>query len=332
MNRQLSIAFQTDKTAAEYIALAKLVDRYAFDVVSVYCDAPYHPSYGLLLMAPYISRARLGTAAVSPFRIHPIDIAANTALLSSLANAGVYIGLARGAWLHEHGIKEPERPLQALREAIEIIRRLLSGNSAGYQGEVYQIAAHVRAPYPLPDQEIPVLVGTWGRKLAALAGELANEVKVGGSANPEFVPVMRQYIHEGETRAKRLPGSVGLVMGAVCVVDEDRALARQAARRAVALYLPVVAPLDPTLEVDLELVERIRQEVNAGKPDFAAKWISDDLLERFAFAGNPADLLRQAESLFDAGANRIEFGTPHGLPPAEGMRLLGEKVLPALRA
>jgi 5,10-methylenetetrahydromethanopterin reductase len=35
--------------------------------------------------------------------------------------------------------------------------------------------------------------------------------------------------------------------------------------------------------------------------------------------------------LFEAGATRIEFGTPHGLSEESGMRLLGEMVLPALR-
>ena len=43
---QLSLAFQTNKTVIEYISLAKLVNQFDFDMVSVYCDAPYHPSYG----------------------------------------------------------------------------------------------------------------------------------------------------------------------------------------------------------------------------------------------------------------------------------------------
>ena len=67
---EISIAFQTNKRASDYIALAKHVNQYAFDRVSVYCDAPYHPSYGpLILMAPHITRARLGSAAVSPARM-----------------------------------------------------------------------------------------------------------------------------------------------------------------------------------------------------------------------------------------------------------------------
>ena len=332
MTRKVSIAFQTDKTAAEYIALARLVDGYNFDVVSVYCDAPYHPSYGpLLLMAPHIRGARLGPAAVSPFRMHPIDIAANTALLSGTAAGGVYVGLARGAWLAQHGIREPDRPITAIREAVEIVRQLLSGEPVGYAGEVYSIAPHVKAPYPLPEEDIPIMIGTWGRKLATLAGELADEVKVGGSANPELAPIIGGYINEGEKRAGRDPGSVRLVVGGVTVVDEDRDRARQAAKEALALYLPVVAPLDPTVESDPELLSLIADYVQYGDLHKARALISDKLLERFAFAGDARDLIRQAEALFDAGVGRVEFGTPHGLAPGKGVRLIGEQVLPALK-
>ena len=335
MKREVSIAFQTDKTPAQYAALAQLVDQYAFDAVSVYCDAPFHPAYSaLLLMAPHLHRARIGPAAIPPARIPPIDIAANTALLAQLAQGGVYIGLARGAWLDEAGIAEPARPIQAIREAAAVVRYLLSGGSGGVEGEFYRIAPHIRAPYPLPppDQPIPLLIGTWGRKLAAVAGEIADEVKVGGSANSDLVPVIESWIAEGERTANRPAGSTGVVLGAVTVVDEDRQQARAAARRAVALYLPVVAPLDPTLTVEPELIHRIRDAVRANRPEDAAPLISDELLDRFALAGRPSDIVAHAEAIYVAGARRIEFGTPHGCGsnPAPAIRLLGEKVLPAL--
>lgn len=328
---EISIAFQTDKRAADYVTLAQAVNAYAFDVVSVYCDAPYHPSFGpLLLMAPYVKRARLGAAAVSPARMAPLDMAANLALLADLAPGGVYLGIARGAWLAEHGFTPAETPIQQIRESIEIVQQLLSGG-AGYEGRVYRLAPHVKAPYPTPEKLPPILVGTWGRKLCAVAGELADEVKVGGTTNPDIVPIIASYIAEGERRAQRRVGSVGVVVGAVCVVDEDRVAARAAARRSVALYLPVVAALDPSLEVDPELIARIAEHVNASQLDSAASLISDALLDKFAFSGNPSDIIRQSEALLNAGTHRIEFGTPHGLhDPLAGIRLLGEHVLPAL--
>jgi len=330
--RELSIAFQTDKRAGDYIALAKLVNQYAFDAVTVYCDAPYQPSYGpLLLMAPHIERARLGPAGVPPSRMHPIDIAAQTALLADLAAGGVYIGLVRGGWLADHGINELMPPISAMREAVDIIRALLAGESAGYCGRVYRVAAHVRAPWPLPAQRIPLQIGTWGAQLAALAGEIADEVKIGGSANPDVIPLIADTIAVGEARVGRKPGTVKIVIGAVSVVDDDREAARWIARKAVSLYLPIVSKLDPTLEIDPKLMARLDGHVKAGDDDAAARLIPDDILDRFIFAGAPADIIEQCARLYDAGAQRIELGTPHGaVEAATGIRLIGEQVIPAL--
>ncbi|NIV09762.1 MAG: LLM class flavin-dependent oxidoreductase [Aliifodinibius sp.] len=328
---KLSIAFQTNKTASEYIQLAKLVNQYDFEMVSVYCDAPFHPSFGpLLLMAPYLYKAVLGPAAVSPFRIHPIDIAANTALLSTLAENGIYLGLARGAWLSEHGVREPTSPLAGIREAVFVIQKLLNGESAGLNGKVFQIKNHVSAPYPLPEKKIPLMIGTWGEKLAEIAGEIADEVKIGGSANPKMVAHLQKFIHQGELRAGKLKGEVGIVMGAVTVVDEDRALARKIAKQEMALYLPVVARLDPTIEIDPELLNRVEEEVRQQNQIRAAELIPDKVLDQFAFAGSPNDLIRRVIDLFEAGASRVEFGTPHGINQEIGIRLLGEKVLPGI--
>jgi 5,10-methylenetetrahydromethanopterin reductase len=332
MKHEISIALQSDKSAQTYVELAKTLNRYDFDAVSVYCDAPFHPSYGpLLLMAPHLQWSRLGPAAVSPFRIHPIDIAANTALLSGLAKGGVYVGLARGAWLSQHGIKEPETPLQGMREAVVIIRSLLAGETAGLDGKVFQIDPQVKAPYPLPEGNIPLMIGTWGRKLTQIAGEIADEVKVGGSANPRMARAAARWLREGEAKAGRETGSVGVVIGAVTVVDEDRDAARELARQEAALYLPVVAKLDPSVEIEEDLIDRIEANVRLGDRESAGRLISDDLLDKFAFSGRPQDLITQAEILFDAGVQRVEFGTPHGLDPKNGIRLLGEVVLPGLR-
>lgn len=330
--REISIAFQTNKNPAQYAALAKLVNNYDFDAVTVYSDAPFHPGFGaLLLMAPHIERARLGVAGVSPARMTPVDMAGNLALLAGVAGGGAYLGVVRGSWLGEHGVEEPGKPLTAIREAVHIVRMILGGEEGGFEGQAYQIAPHVRAPYPLPDEVPPVLIGTWGPQLCAIAGEIADEVKVGGSANPDLVPVIAERIAVGEKRAGRDPGSVGVVMGAVSVVDSDRELARALARVEVAMYLPVVASLDPTVEIDPGLLARIRATLHTGEAYKTASLISDDLLDRFALAGNPDDLIQQTLELFEAGASRVEFGTPHGIDSIAGLRLLGEQVVPAIR-
>ena len=76
-----------------------------------------------------------------------------------------------------------------------------------------------------------------------------------------------------------------------------------------------------------------RIKAAAARYDFAAAGalISDDLLRCFAFAGTPQEVADHAAALFAAGAGRVEFGTPHGLSAESGLRLLGERVVPALR-
>ena len=319
---QVSIAFQTDKTPDEYVELARLAERGGFDVVSVYHDLFFQPAfYPLLLMARATERVSLGPAALNPFTLHPVEIAGQTAALDAASGGRAYLGLVRGTWLESLRL-EQRRPLTALREAVEIVRRLLSGDDSGFAGERFSLEPGARLRYAPLRSEVPLLIGTWGEKTTAFAGEVADEVKVGGTANPDLVPAMRERIGNDRVR---------IVVGAVTVVDEDGRAARRRARAEAALYFPVVAALDPTLDVPDRLVEDVRRLVDAGAQEEAGRLIPDDLLDKLAFAGTPAQVTRRAEALYAAGASRVEFGTPHGLEPRRGVELLASRVAPNFR-
>jgi 5,10-methylenetetrahydromethanopterin reductase len=323
-NPTITVAFQGNKSASDYAALAALAERLSFDGVSVYADLMFQPAFfPLLIMAQHTSRVRLGPAALNPRLLHPVEIAGQIAALDHLSNGRAYLGLARGAWLDSLAIDDHDA-VPRMRDAVAVITRLLAGKRDGYQGVHYQLAAGEAREYAVLRPAVPLLIGTWGPRMAALAGELAAEVKIGGSANPAMIPVMRRYLASGETRAGRPLGSVGIVLGAVTVVDEDGPSARALARREVARYLPVVAPLDHTVEVPPTLLSGL----SAGADPCL---IPDPILDRFAFAGTAAQLIRQVENLFAAGASRVEFGTPHGFTASSGLRLLGGRVLPAFR-
>ena len=175
------------------------------------------------------------------------------------------------------------------------------------------------------------MLGAWGPLGLALAGELAAEVKIGGSANPALLPRARQALARGAARAGRPPAEVGLVCGAVTVVDDDGASARRLARAEVATYLPVVAALDGTADVGPDELATMQRLVRAGDHEAAGRLVPDAVLDRFAFSGTPDQVAGQVEALLQAGATRVEFGTPHGLTAARGIELLGRRVLPAVR-
>ena len=328
---EISIAFQTDKPLAAYGPLAATAEAYGFDGVTVYNDMLYQPAWlPLLEVARATQRVRIGTAAVNPFTCHPMNIASEIALIDEVAQGRAYLGIARGSWLDYVGL-HPQQAVTALREAMECVRHLLRRDPAPYAGKIFPIAGGDVLRWEILRADIPFLLGSWGPKtIQACIRELA-EVKIGGSANPDVVPPYRQIINDAAGKVGRAGDDVGIVVGAVTVVDLDGERARAQARRECALYLPVIAELDPSLQLDPELLARIRAAADRYAYDEAAALISDNLLYRFAFAGTPDEVAEHAAAVFAQGAARVEFGTPHGLTPQEGLRLLGEKVLPALK-
>jgi 5,10-methylenetetrahydromethanopterin reductase len=309
---ELGLGLQSDKPLGDYGELAAIAEAAGFASVCVFNDLWFQPPLpALLAIARATSRVRLGPACLNPFTLHPVEIAGQIAALDLASNGRAYLGLARGAWLDKIGMEQP-RPVRALREAAEIVRLLLARDPAGYQGEIFSLAPGTALQYEPRRRRVPLLIGTWSPKTAALAGEIADEVKIGGSANPAMVRRMRELVEVGTTRAGRSSDGVGIVIGAVTVVAEDGAAARRLARSAVAIYLDVVGRLDPTAKVP------------------AGETIPDDLLDRFAMAGTPEQVTEQVNRLLEAGARRVEFGSPHGLTEEEGIRLLGERVLPRI--
>jgi 5,10-methylenetetrahydromethanopterin reductase len=321
--RELGLGLQTDKNPGEYSALAQLAEHAGFDVVTTFNDLWFQPALPALLeIAEATTRVRVGPSCLNPFTVHPVEIAGQIAVLDAASNGRAFLGLARGTWLEPLGLDQSD-PVTAIRETWEIVRRLLAGDSSGFTGRRFSLPQRQRLRFPVLRDHVPLLVGTWAPRLSAFAGEEAQELKVGGSANPDVVPVIRERIGNPHVR---------IVLGAVTVVDEDGSRARGIARREVAMYLAVVAELDPTVSLDPELVARIRALVAAGDDEGAGALISDEVLDRFAFAGSPEQIATHVEATFDAGAGRVDFGTPHGAPERRGVELLCTEVLPRLRS
>jgi 5,10-methylenetetrahydromethanopterin reductase len=92
-----------------------------------------------------------------------------------------------------------------------------------------------------------------------------------------------------------------------------------------------VAELDATTELPPGFADQVRDLVAAGRDEAAGALIPDKVLDRFAFSGTPEHVAALAQRVLDAGAGRVDFGTPHGLADGAGVALLGTAVLPLLQ-
>jgi 5,10-methylenetetrahydromethanopterin reductase len=320
--RELGLGLQTNKRPGDYAVLARIAEEGGFDVVTTYNDLWFQPALPALLeIAAATQRVRVGPSCLNPFTVHPVELAGQVATLDLASGGRAFLGLSAGAWLETIGL-EQRRSLSSIAEAWEIVTRLLAGDRSGFAGDVFHLEPGHGLAYTLERTRVPLLIGSWSPRLTAFAAERADELKLGGSANPALVRLTRERL--GPAR------DVGVVVGAVTVVDSDGKQAREHARRQVAMYLSVVAGLDPTAGLDAELIAALRERVAAEDQAGAAKLISDEVLDLFAFSGTPAQVADQAEALFDAGARRVDFGTPHGLDERAGVELLVREVTPRL--
>ena len=74
----------------------------------------------------------------------------------------------------------------------------------------------------------------------------------------------------------------------------------------------------------------LRELVDSGRLADAAKAVTEPMLA-LGFAGTPEQVAGRIAALGDQGVTHVSLGGPLGPDPREAIRLLGERVLPALR-
>jgi len=179
-------------------------------------------------VAARTSRIRLGTAVMQAGTRTPALVAMTAMSLASMSGGRFILGLGvSGPQVIEgwHGIRF-ERPVQRLRETVEIVRRAVRGERLAYEGRVYYLPlpggegkALRSAAEPRPD--IPVYLATLSPKSLEMTGEIANGW-LGTSFMPDHANVFLDHLAAGAARAGRTLAALDLqvVAGVVAFGDD----------------------------------------------------------------------------------------------------------------
>ena len=124
-----------------------------------------------------------------------------------------------------------EQPLRTLREALELTRELLSGQTVNFQGQRFKILGRRLAVGPRP---IPLWLAASGPQTLELAGERADEVIISAGTSPAFIGWALDHVHTGEKRAGRAVKKAALVL---CSVSEDERVSNDRLRRRLGYVL-----------------------------------------------------------------------------------------------
>jgi G6PDH family F420-dependent oxidoreductase len=128
-------------------------------------------------IAAVTDKLEIGTLVTCPLiRTHPAIIAQAAATSACLMPGRFFLGVGSGEALNEHIVGEhwPRAAvrLEMLEEAIDVMRRLWTGETVSYDGAFYTLdTARI---YSMPDEPPPIYVAAAGSESCELAGRVGD--------------------------------------------------------------------------------------------------------------------------------------------------------------
>lgn len=244
-------------------------------------------------------RMRVVLMAMSPFTMHPVQAAMAAATLDEFYPGRVTLCFGVGAPfdLKSVGIAVA-RPLQPMREALELARALLTGDTVKIEGETFRVHGRSLA---CGQRRVPIVLAASGPQMLELAGAAADGVLISAATSVEFVRWSMDQVRRGA--AGRKVHACGLVYASV---DSDRMRANARLQRMLAITLRG-AHHRMNLELAGTLLDQEGLRAAAERNDWVAAeaLITDDVVSRHAASGDAAAIRARFAAYHAAGLDEI---------------------------
>lgn len=251
----------------------------------------------LTLLAGHTERIGLATGIVNVFSRSPAALAQHFATLDEVSGGRAIIGLgASGPNVIEHFHGVPfQRPLRRIRETVEIINTLLTGQPLRYQGEIFRLERGFTLRFTPVRSHIPVFLASLTprsvRQTAAIAdgwlpiwtplSDLTQQVAAFRDAAARDARDLRALL-------VRSPGTT--------VIARDRERALHAARRRLAFYIARMGDFYYEHVARLgyaEVAERVRSAFAQGGSGAGAAAVPEELSQAMSLVTDSVEEARE---------------------------------------
>jgi 5,10-methylenetetrahydromethanopterin reductase len=236
-------------------------------------------------------------------------LAATFLTLDDLAPNRVICGI--GAWwdplARNVGI-ERRKPLKAMRETVEVLRRLLNMERVTYHGEFHTVnnieldVVHGRRE----PRNVPIMIGATGPKMLALTGEIADGVVLNYCVPPAYNDMAMEQLDKGARKVGRTVDDIDRPQLVVCSVHEDRAEAIRGAKMLLTQYLAQQPHIAKASGVKKETVEKIQSilgwPATKAQIEKAMVHVPDELVLRITATGTPDEAQAKVGEYIKRGA------------------------------
>ena len=248
-------------------------------------------------MAAYAAvteKIKIGSGVINNWTRNIGLLAATFLTLDDLAQNRIICGI--GAWwdplAKNVGINR-RKPLLAMRETIEILRRLLNMERVTYHGEFHHVdeieldVVHGRRE----PRHVPIMIGATGDKMMEMTGEIGDGVVLNYCVPPEYNDRALELLEIGAKKSGRTLDDIDRPQLVVCSVDHDHDKAYETSKMLLCQYLAQQPHIAKASGVSLEIVSKIQSilgwPATKEQINLAKHLVPDELVSRITASGTP---------------------------------------------
>jgi len=254
------------------------------------------------------TRLKVGSGVINNWTRNIGLLAMTFLTLDDLAPNRIICGI--GAWwdplAHNVGI-ERRKPLTAMRETVEVMRRLLRMENVTFHGEFHHVTGieldvvHGRRE----PRHVPIYIGATGDQMMELTGEIADGAVLNYCVPPEYNDKAMELLDKGARRAGRSVADLDRPQLVVCSVDPDRHKAIENAKVLLTQYLAQQPHIAKASGVSEEIVKKVqsilgwpatREQVHE-----AMQYVPDDFVLKISATGTPDEARAKVQQYIDRG-------------------------------
>jgi 5,10-methylenetetrahydromethanopterin reductase len=259
--------------------------------------------------AAVTDRIKVGSGVINNWTRNIGLLAATFLTLDDLAPDRIICGI--GAWwdpLARNVGVDRRKPLTAMRETVEVLRRLLALERVTFHGEFHHVegieldVVHGRRE----PRNVPIMIGATGPQMMEMTGEIADGAVLNYCVPPEYNDAALEQLERGAKKAGRSLDDIDRPQLVVCSVHEDRDEAIKGAKMLLTQYLAQQPHIARASGVKPEIVKQIQSMLGwpATKEQIEAAMVHvpDDLVLRITATGTPDEVRAKVKEYLDRGA------------------------------
>ena len=240
---------------------------------------------------------KIGSSIINIYSRSPAVIAMGASTVDTLSNGRLILGLGTSSFpVVEtfHGYKF-EKPVQRMREYVEIIRLVLSGKKIDYAGEIFNLKNFTLLIKP-KRESIPIYLAAVNQKMVDLTWDIGDGVIF--YLRP--INEMKETITKMQSKKK-----IDVTCQIITCVAEDSDVAIERAKKTLAFYVSVGKVYREFLAKNgfKNETSDIFDEFKKSGLSSNYKLVTDSMLQSLCISGTPEECKKQLQNFCETGIN-----------------------------